>query len=86
MDDFVIDTLSEIDHNDVTTDDTDEVSASNQDIMRKRRELLDGKRSMYKHEQMKRKLSVDAQLLSCAQEELAIKKKLVEQMDTFEKQ
>ena len=43
MDDFVIDTLSEIDHNDVTTDDTKEVSASNQDIMRKRRELLDGK-------------------------------------------
>ena len=41
---------------------------------------------MYKHERMKRKLSVDAQLLSCAQEELAIKKKLVEQMDTFEKQ
>ena len=35
---------------------------------------------------MKRKLSVDAQLLSCAQEELGIKKKLVEQMDTFEKQ
>ena len=35
---------------------------------------------------MERKLSVDAQLLTCAQEDLAIKKKLVEQMDTFEKQ
>ena len=34
---------------------------------------------------MKQKLPVDAQLLSCAHKELAIKK-LVEQMDTFEKQ
>lgn len=35
---------------------------------------------------MKRKLSIDSQLLSCAQEELALKKKMVEQMDSFEKQ
>ena len=53
-----------------------------QDVIKKRRELLDGK---YKHEGMKRKLPVDTQLLSCVQE-LAIKKKLVEWMDTFEKQ
>ena len=86
MVDFVVETLSEIDHNDVTTDDTDETCACNQDLIRKRRELLDGKLSTYKHEQMKRKLPVDAQLLTCAQEDLAIKKKLVEQMDTFEKQ
>ena len=35
---------------------------------------------------MEQKLPVDAQLLTRAQEDLAIKKKLVEQMDTFEKQ
>ena len=45
MVDFVVETLSEIDHNDVTTDDTDETSAGNQDFIRKRRELLDGQLS-----------------------------------------
>ena len=45
MVDFVVETLSEIDHDDVTTDDTDETSAGNQDLIRKRRELLDGKLS-----------------------------------------
>ena len=78
---------SETDHNGVTTNnDSDETTTNNQDVIKKRRELLDGKLNTYKHEQMKRKLPVDTQLLSCAQEELAIKKKLVEQMDTFEKQ
>ena len=85
MEDFVVETLSEIDYNDATTDITDEAFGSNQNIITKRRELLDGKLSTYKHEQMKRKLPVDTQLLWCAQEELAIKK-LVEQMDTFQKQ
>ena len=36
MVDFLVETLSEIDHNDVTTDNTDEKSASNQDLIRKR--------------------------------------------------
>ena len=54
IEDFVVETLSEIDHNDVTTDDTtDEAPASNQDIIRKRRVLLDGKLTTYKHERMK---------------------------------
>ena len=33
---------------------------------------------------MKRKLPVETQLLACAREELAIKKRLVDQMDSFE--
>ena len=61
MEDFVVEILSEIDRNDVTIDDTDEGSASNQDIKGKRRELLDRKRSMYKHERMKQKMPVNAQ-------------------------
>ncbi len=34
---------------------------------------------------MKRKLPVDTQLLSCAQEELSIKRRLVEQMEKIDK-
>ena len=44
------------------------------DTVSKRREFLDKKLGTYKHEHMKRKLPVDSQLLSCAQEELALKK------------
>ena len=33
---------------------------------------------------MKRKLPTDAQMLNCAQEELAIKKKLMEQIDKMD--
>lgn len=40
----------------------------------------------YKSEKMKRKLPVETQLLACAREELAIKKRLVDQMDSFEKE
>lgn len=35
---------------------------------------------------MKRKLPIDAQMLSCAKEDLVIKKRLVEQMDKFDKE
>ena len=51
-----------------------------------RRQLLDSKLKNYKQERLKRKLPVDAQLLSCAQEELAIKRRLMEQMEGMEKQ
>ena len=72
--------------NDVSANDTDEASPRNCETIKKKRELLDNKLSTYKYERMKRKLPVDTQLLSCAQEELALKRKLVEQMDSFEKQ
>ena len=46
-----------------------------------RREFLDDKLKSYRHEKLKRKLPVDTQLLSCAQEELQVKKRLLERMD-----
>ena len=63
-----------------------EQSSSGRENVRKRREYLDAKLTGYKREKMKRKLPVDTQLLACAREELAIKKRLVDQMDSFEKQ
>ena len=78
-----IEDANETDQNDVS--ETEEVFTRNNETIRKRKDLLDNKLSAYKHERMKWKLPVDAQLLSYAQEELPIKRKLVEQMDTFEK-
>ena len=51
-----------------------------------RREFLDSALKDYKQVKMKRKLPVDAQLIGTAQEELAMKKKLFDQMDRMEKQ
>lgn len=50
----------------------------------KRQPLLDGKLCNYRHEKPKRKLPVDTQLIYCAQEELAIKKRLLEQVDKMD--
>lgn len=61
-------------------------SASSDDTILKRRELLNAKLTGYKHDKLKRKLPVDAQILSYTMEELAVKKRMVEQMDVFEKQ
>ena len=46
-----------------------------------RQELLNSKLKCYKQEKLKRKLPVDSQLLSIAQEELEIKKKLITRME-----
>lgn len=35
---------------------------------------------------MKRKLPIDTQMLSSAKEDLAVKKRLIEQMDSFDKE
>ena len=48
--------------------------------VKQRSELLKN----YKQQKMKRKLPVDTQLLGCAQEELKIKRQLVEQMDKMD--
>lgn len=50
-----------------------------------RRELLNSKLKGYKHEKVKRKLPVDNQMLSVAQEELEIKKKLITRMEEVDK-
>ncbi len=72
-------------------DDSEESTATTpasvpQSAVGHRRKLLDAKLSNFKQEKLKRKLPVDSQLLSCAQEELRIKRKLVDQMDRMEKQ
>ena len=51
-----------------------------------RRQSLANKLGEYKQEKLKRKLPVDAQLLDCAQEDIKIKRRLVEQMDIMDKQ
>lgn len=48
------------------------------------REFLDEKLKNYRQDKMKRKLPVDAQILGCAQEELAIKRRLVEQVNKMD--
>ena len=52
--------------------------------VQQRRQFLDDKLKNYKQEKMKRKLPVDSQLLGCAQEELKIKRQLVERMDKMD--
>ena len=65
------------------TDDRQVVPSS---TVNQRRELLDSTLKDYRQAKMKRKLPMDAQLVGVAKEELALKKKLVEQMERTEKQ
>ena len=51
-----------------------------------RRQFLDSKLTNYRQEKLTRKVAMDAQMLSCAQEELAVKKRLVEQIEQMDKQ
>lgn len=69
------------------TQETDHETSSDtadQVTIRKRREFLDEKLKNYRQDKMKRKLPVDAQILGCAQEELAIKRRLVEQVNKMD--
>ena len=50
-----------------------------------KRDLLNAKLKEYKGEKLKRKLPVDNQLLNVSQEELKIKKQLLERMDNMDK-
>ena len=51
-----------------------------------RRALLDEKLKNYKQDKLKRKVSLNSQLLHCAQEELQTKKQLLEKIDAMDKQ
>ena len=51
-----------------------------------RRELLNSQLKNYKQERLKRKLSTDAQLLQVVQEDVAIKKRLLEKMEDVDRQ
>lgn len=50
------------------------------------RELLGARLAGYKQEKLKRKIPVDAQMLSCAKEDLQLKKRMVEHMDKMDSQ
>lgn len=79
----------------VTTDDsgrnvscdTSSDTESNEGICattKQRCEFLDNKFKNYKQDKLKRKLPVDAQLLNCTQEELQIKKQMLDHMDKID--
>ena len=55
-------------------------------VVRERRELLDSKLAGHKKEKLKRKPRSDSQLLICAQEELKIKKQMLERMEATDKE
>ena len=59
-------------------------NSSSKDV-NERRDLLNAKLKEYKGEKLKRKLPVDNQLLNVSQEELKIKKQLLERMDNMDK-
>ena len=48
--------------------------------------MLNTRLKSYRQEKLKRKLSVDTQLLNAAQEDLEIKKRLIEKIDNMDKQ
>ena len=54
-------------------------------VIKERRELLSAQLKGHKSERLKRKLSLESQLLSISQEELQIKKQMLQRMDTMVK-
>jgi len=60
---------------------TEEDSRAN---VKQRRELLRAQLNNCRKDKLKRKLPVDTQLLTCAKEDLSLKKKLVDQMDNMD--
>ena len=63
---------------------TDPSGESMKVTVRQRRELLDDRLKNYEQDKMKRKLPIDTQLLGCVQEELQIKKRIVERMEKMD--
>ena len=55
-------------------------------VVQERRNLLNSKLADHKSEKLKRKLPNDSQLVTCAQEELKIKKQMLERMEASDKQ
>ena len=52
-------------------------SSNNTPLLKERRDLLDARLKGHKQEKLKRKLSIDSQFLSVAQEDVEIKKRLI---------
>ena len=61
-------------------------SSNNAPLLMERRDLLDARLKGHKQEKLKRKLSIDSQFLSVAQEDVEIKKRLIKKLDYMDKQ
>ena len=68
----------------ILDDDSQQTPVSRQ-VIKERRELLSAQLKGHKSERLKRKLPPESQLLSISQEELQIKKQMLERMDTMDK-
>lgn len=55
-------------------------------VVKERRNLLNSKLAGHKQEKLKRKIPNDNQLLTCAQEELKLKKQMLESMEASDKE
>ena len=66
--------------------DTSHETQSQDSTVNERRNLLDAKLRGHKQEKLKRKLSTDNQLLTIAQEEMQMKKRLLDKMDVMDKE
>ena len=62
------------------------LTESQESTVNDRRNLLDAKLRGHKQEKLKRKLSTDSQLLTIAQEEMEMKKRLFDKMDHMDKE
>lgn len=80
---FETSTSVDIEHTDDTSDTTDDHIRKDIDSQKQRREFIDNKLKNYK-DRLKRKLPVDTQLLNCTQEELQIKKRMLDHMDKID--
>ena len=71
--------------NESSLDDDIQQTPVSRQVIKERRELLSGQLKGHKSERLKRKLPPESQLLSISQEELQIKKQMLERMDTMDK-
>ena len=60
-------------------------SNEDHDSSSQRRSLLNQQLATYRHQKLKRKLPVDSQLLECAREDLAVKRRMVEEMTKMDR-
>ena len=69
-------------------EDQNENDSSTSTPFSKRKDMLNAKLKNYKQDRLKRTLSqsVDSQLLNCAQQDIEIKKRIIDQMDKMDKE
>ena len=76
-------------HGDVSADETDESNIGERlssPVVKERRELLKRTLSGYRQEKLKRKIPAEKQLVECAQEDLRLKRRMIDMMEKVENQ